>query len=668
MTSGTGITILTSGPDSYNQNAPFAPRPDTILGIGGNDTITSATLGGSLIYGDSLVGSDISGNDVLTSEGSGDTLFGGPGNDSLQGRATGVALVGEDGRDTLSSDLSATLYGGAGRDFVIGVAANNYLFGNQDEDTILGGLQGGDSMYGGKGDDQLGFYNASGVSNIGVLVPPAVGGANQGNNFVSGNIGNDTIVGIGSGDSLYGGQDNDSVVVVGDLSYGSGDLGNDTLSARNPQGSISPFDTTTALIGLTQVTLIGGGGDDSIRGGIGTFGDGQNLLDGGDGNDTILSFAAQDSVLGGGGADFISTNTSNELTTQGIPSSLPNFAGNSTLDGGFGNDTVVAAFASDSLFGGEGNDSLFGFFSIMDGGVGNDTLDGSAFVRTSTVPLTVSLFGGTGADFIIGASTTALSNVLDGGDGNDTIAFGSTGDTLLSASANMLGNDSISGGSFDVGFTILDTLGSNTVDGSDGNDSIRTGSGADFLQGGTVAAGFAGGGAGDDTLIAGGGNDFLFGGTGLDVLNGEAGDDTLEGGYNADTLVGGDGQDLFLYRFKAAIAGSEADFITDFNAGENDLLVFSRDTNTGGFGFDLIAGVSENELGPNQFVLIPTGVYTDGDANIASPLLAYEQATGALKYDANGSDAGATSIVAQFAQLEDGSFPRINSGDVLIIA
>ncbi|MGC9527948.1 MAG: calcium-binding protein [Limnospira sp.] len=667
MTSGTGPTILTNGPDSYNQDAPFAPKPDTILGIGGNDTITTSTLGGSLVYGDSLIGSDISGNDLLTAQGEGDTIFAGPGNDSLQGRASGVALVGEDGRDTLSSDLSATLYGGAGRDFVIGVAARNYLFGNQDEDTILGGLQGGDSMYGGKGDDQLGFYNASGVSNIGIVVPPAVGGANQGNNFVSGNIGNDTIVGVNTGDSLYGGQDNDSIVAVGSLSYNSGDLGNDTLWAQNPSDRLSAFNTDTALVGLTQVTLIGGGGDDSIRGAIGQFGDGQNLLDGGEGNDTILSFAAQDSVVGGGGDDLLSTNTSSDLTTQGIFSSLEGFAGGSTLDGGFGNDTLVAAFSSDSLFGGEGNDSLFGFFSIMDGGPGNDTLDGSGFVRTSTVPLTVSLFGGTGADFIIGASATALSNVLDGGAGNDTIVFGSTSDTLLSASANMLGNDSISGGSFDVGFTILDTLGNNTVVGSDGNDFVRTGSGNDFLVGGTIADGFVGGGAGDDTLIAGGGNDFLFGGTGTDTLNGEAGDDTLQGGFDSDVLVGGDGQDRFLYQFKAAITGTATDLITDFNAEDNDLLVFSRDAAAGGFGFELVGGVPASELGPNQLVLVPTGFYGDGDANINTPLLAYEQATGTLKYDANGSGTGGVSTVARFVELEDGSFPRLNSSDFLII-
>ncbi|QJB28959.1 calcium-binding protein [Limnospira fusiformis] len=731
MTSGRGPTFLTSGPDQYNQDAPFAPRPDTILGLGGNDTIFTSTLGGSLVYGDSLVGSDVSGNDVLVARGPGDTLFGGPGNDSLLGRAAGVALVGGDGRDTIVAELPATLYGGAGRDLLVAVAGGNLMFGNQDDDTILGGLQGNDTIYGGKGDDRIGFYNASGQSNVGLAVPPAVGGANQGNNWVNGNIGNDTIVGINTGDSLYGGQDNDFIVGVGSGSYLSGDQGNDTLVAANifriqdPRAyervtgigpsdfdpltqSFAPFDTRPALVGVTQVTMMGGAGDDSIMGPIGRFGEGQNSLVGGAGNDTIMSFAAQDTLLGGDGDDFLSTNPSDQPTTQGIPSSRPGFAGGSVLDGGLGNDTLVSAFLGDSLFGGEGDDSLVGqLFSLMDGGSGNNTLDGRQWFNTNTIPqeITVSLFGGAGNDLIYAVNPAredtdvgeeelpvgddTITNVIAGGSGNDTIVLGTTNDILLTDTANMLGDDSITAalviGEDDVvegetlqGVDITNLHGNNTIEGSRGNDLIITGSGNDLLFGG----------AGNNTLLGGGGNDFLVGGEGNDILDGGPGNDTLYGGNSPNArqniLTGGEGDDHFVYQFRGSVIPdpesedvfADMDFITDFNHSGNDRLVFFRDPSVGGFGFALVPGVPGNQLGQNQFVNLEEGGWRD-TLNAAqmeainTPALIYEREFGVLWYDDSNIAGGITpegaNPIIRFNPLPDGTFPVITTSDILII-
>ncbi|MGL4499489.1 MAG: calcium-binding protein, partial [Planktothrix sp.] len=71
------VTALGVGPQFYDQDVGFAPKPDTILGEGGNDTIFSSTLGGSLIDG----GTD---NDILQSRGPGDTIIGNAGNDSIR--------------------------------------------------------------------------------------------------------------------------------------------------------------------------------------------------------------------------------------------------------------------------------------------------------------------------------------------------------------------------------------------------------------------------------------------------------------------------------------------------------------------------------------------------------------------------------------------------------
>ncbi len=675
--------LLGAGPNFYDQNAAFAPKPDTVLGQTGNDTIISATLGGSQIEGNTD-------NDILTSRGPDDTMFGGQGNDSLVVENISRA-IGDEGRDTLTASATATLYGGAGEDFVLGISANNLLFGNKDDDIILGGSQGGDSIYGGKGNDLIGFSTAGGGSNLeGVNIGSEVAGVNEGGNFLAGNLGEDSIVGTGDGDSIYGGQDNDSVVGVGSNVFLGGDLGDDIVVMRNRQETqtlIGGVQSQVVTVGVTNTSLEGGDGNDSIVGGIGLFGQGNNFFSGGAGSDTITSFAVEDSISGGDGDDSLMTMTSDILTAQGVSSSLPGFAGESTLDGGEGNDTITAAFESDVMLGGGGDDLMSGLFTLMDGGDGNDTLDGTAFVRTATTSLEVSLIGGAGDDFIRGASQAAtasgLVNFFDPGAGNDDILLTSTSDILVSESAALEGDDTISAAGLPeqtadgFTFTLLDTLGNNVLIGSLNDDSIRSGSGNDFLSGGTqidITAGTEGAlpfiGKGDDTLDAGRGDDFLFGGTGSDVMRAEAGDDTLQGSFDGDTLVGGAGNDTIFYQFADEVlsfpvaAASNADFIDGYEDGA-DKIVFSRS----GFGF-VGAG---SELTDDQFVLIAdrTQRYiasgTAASGRINTPLLAYERGTGFLLYDPDGNGASAASVVARLPQLGDNTFPELRENDIIVI-
>lgn len=665
------VTALGAGPQFYDQDVGFAPRPDTILGEGGNDTIFSSTLGGSLIDG----GTD---NDILQSRGPGDTIIGNAGNDSIRSQQLRTLLIGNQGRDTLSADLTASLYGGVDRDFLIGQSAGNYLFGNKEEDTLLGGIQGGDFLYGGASDDLLGFVGTNGQSNLtGVAVSGAVGGLNQGNNYVSGDLGRDSIVGINTGDTLLGGDDNDSIIGVGSLNLLDGGSGNDTVRIQNPVAT-QQFSTNLAIVGVSQTTLLGGAGDDSLYGGVGRFGEGQNYFEGGDGNDTIRGFALQDALYGGEGNDLIVTANPNVLTIQGS-TSQPGFAGENTLYGGGGNDTLLAGFSTDYLYGDAGNDSLSGKFSLLDGGDGNDTLYGGDWTLeisgvTDRVP-TVTLSGGAGNDYLHGAFGS-VANLYNGGLGDDTIVFTTTNDSLL-GEGSIEGNDKISfvgglaAGATGVSFVLFDTLGNNTISGSDGNDSIVTGSGADFLQGGSVAAAATFNvGFGDDTLVAGGGNDYLFGGSGSDVLFGEIGDDTLQGGTGGDTLVGGEGVDIFLYQFKSDLQGantaSTADIITDFQSGE-DKLFFSRAP--GGFAFTEIGG--PNDLVPSQFIVLSDQVsYNGAGANtqvsLLSPVLVYEKASGVLWYDSDGGGSNPADVVANFRR-PDNTIPTLTRTDVVII-
>ena len=711
MTSIGNPTRLTGGDDLFDQQAsPAALVPDTILGLEGNDTILSATLGGSQLEGNED-------NDVLTSRGPEDTLFGGEGNDSLVVNNVSRA-IGDEGRDTLTASATASLYGGADTDFILAVSVNNLLLGNQGNDTILGGAQGGDSIYGGKDDDLIGFSTSGSGSNIGVSVQPGIAGINEGRNFISGNLGSDTIVGIGNEESLYGGQEDDSIVGVGSSSFLSGDLGNDTVILENREETqTNPIGEITGIVPITETTLAGGDGDDSLYGAVGGFAEGGNFFDGGAGSDTIRSFAFQDSISGGDGNDLLQTSTSSEVVIVGfgtISSLTLNFAGNSTLDGGEGDDTIQSAFEGDFLFGGGGDDFMsvsedegFGGFTLMDGGDGNDTLDGSGFVRTATTSLEVSLFGGAGNDILSGASPdedeadAQVTNVFAGGEGNDTITLNSTNDVLLTDSANLEGNDSITANYEFTNneapegevFVLFDTLGDNVINGSLGDDSILAGGGDDVLRGGTQVEITQDNtevlpliGAGDDTIFAGGGSDYLFGGQGDDLLAGQDGDDTLQGSFNSntgtegfgDTLVGGEGSDTFFYQFEDVVfqsdgnANTVADLIGDFTPGV-DRLVFTNSNDAGGFNFNSGGRPNDDEfivLGRNDNYNF-SGQDTDNNivsARINTGVLIYQptgadgQAVGLLRYDPDGFGPDPATDVARFS---DG--PNLSESDFIFI-
>jgi Ca2+-binding RTX toxin-like protein len=167
---------------------------------------------------------------------------------------------------------------------------------------------------------------------------------------------------------------------------------------------------------------------------------------------------------------------------------------------------------------GDGDDSVSGPVADVDGGPGNDALTGGATER-----------GGPGDDTLVGSDTGSL---LEGGPGRDTIAGGKGGDTIV---------DDAGPGEQDV------------VDGGDGSDTMSYAgrktavtvslqqplAGEDRLS----AIESLRGGAGNDQLTGDAGANTLDGGTGRDLLVGGDGDDTLAGGEDADALEGGAGDD-----------------------------------------------------------------------------------------------------------------------------
>ncbi|MGB3510423.1 MAG: calcium-binding protein [Microcoleaceae cyanobacterium] len=640
------MVTLTEGDNTFDQDESGNIAPDTITALGGDDLILTSTLGGSLVRGGS-------GRDSLIGRGPSDTLEGGVGEDSIDLQAPGSLGFGDAENDTIQANLRSSLYGGAGDDLLRGIADGNWFSGNEGEDTILGGSRGRDSIYGGKGSDTIGVFLTEvstsfdfdflDFSDLNIDTS-----TNEGNNFLSANREDDLAVGIGDRDSIYGGKDNDTVVALGNQVYLSGDDGNDIVAHLNRETTLAFNDQATALSPTDRSTLLGGAGDDSIQGAVGAFGDGRNSLDGGVGDDTISGQAARDTLSGGDGDDLISTGLLEENTTffssNGVPLNTIGYSGQNRLDGGAGNDTLVAGFLTDTMIGGEGNDCLSGIFNRGDGGDGNDTIDATG---TGTNVGQVTLIGGADNDRLIGNTSAGVANLFDGGDGNDFIEFGNSSNDRLIGSEG--GNDTIIAGGFGgtSPFFIEDTEGSNTLQGGAGSDTLVTGAGNDSIVGGirdndsdTADDN------GADSISAGAGDDIIFGRGGTDTIIGGAGNDYIAPGLDAtgDLLIGGQGNDSFVY-FQRSSEDINT-IIRDFDAADDRILL---DRN----GFDLVSSGRNSIIASADFVAIDPGDnYQNSDARSSNPVIIYERAplvnpgedtdtlrssSGLLKYDPNGN-------------------------------
>ena len=355
-------------------------------------------------------------------------------------------------------------------------------------------------------------------------------------------------------------------------------------------------------------------------------GDGSDLFEGGDGNDTA-------EVNGGNGAENF-TITANGTRVRFDRVSPAPFS----LDIGTTENLVLRANGGDDVI--TASNGLASLISLtLDGGAGNDTITGGDGADT--------LLGGDGNDTVTGGrgnDTASLGAgddtfVWNPGDGSDTVSGGSGVDTLLFNGANVNENINIakSGGGVtftrDVGNIVMslaqvekidfnalggaDTVtigdltgtgvtdvavdlasppGSGTGDGAADSvivngtakkDNITiTGAGTDVSVTGLPAAVDISGAEGANdrlTINALAGNDTINaaalpagvigltidGGDGNDTITGSAGDDTLIGGNGNDTVIGGRGDDV-------ALLGSGNDSFT-WNPGDGSDIVEGQD-------------------------------------------------------------------------------------------
>ena len=139
----------------------------------------------------------------------------------------------------------------------------------------------------------------------------------------------------------------------------------------------------------------------------------------------------------------------------------------------------------------------------------------------------------------------------------------------------------------------------------------------------------------------------MIGNAGDDVLIGGAGFDLLRGGTGNDVLWGGTERDV--YRFDTTLnATTNVDTLKDFAVAE-DVFQLSKTI----FKNAALTAVTIGAKLPVDYVKVITDAAPATDAN---DYIVYNETTGSLYYDANGSTNGMTDAVL-FAKIELAGVP-----------
>jgi Ca2+-binding RTX toxin-like protein len=342
----------------------------------------------------------------------------------------------------------------------------------------------------------------------------------------------------------------------------------------------------------TAVTLTGTAGNDVL-----ISAGGSQTLNGGDGNDRLMTLERQTSAgssgltdifNGGNGTDTLAldkgrisgggeivqytvslaSNTGSIATTGGANDSsftmsgIENVDGSDVIDhitGNAGDNDLKGANGNDSLYGGDGNDSL-------DGGRGNDLLNGgagrdAAFYSRDTDSNAVNANLTTG-QAVQGSYTDTLVSIetLIGSQGADTLTGNTANINTFTSSfisdvlMGMAGNDTLNGGNTAASTVVLAsyqsdqaavTVNLTTGQATDGWGNTDTLTNID----GVIGSGFNDsitGGSSSAQIIAGNFFEIFDGGAGNDTINGADGTDRVQynnatGGVTVvlDTVLGG---------------------------------------------------------------------------------------------------------------------------------
>ena len=387
--SGTLSVVGSEGNDLINTIATAVSA--TILGAGGNDTLTGSTAADSIDGG--------AGNDSITGSGGNDTLLGGAGNDTIIATVAGVVSIdGGEGNDsinvgnTLSS--SDTIDGGVGTNtLVISAAVVSPAIGgrvsnisyletsdsSQDlsmftattltrvisEATSLTLTNAAATLVGLSIDDSattlLSETRAADTSNNAITLY-----STSASSIATVTLNNEESITLDSNDgtlaitTALNAADLTALTINGDNNVGitNAIVGSTALATitnnltgtatLNVNGSVSTTALTYTMAGTStgNTTVISGSGADSLTGGTGadtlTGNAGADTINGGSGSDVINAGSGNDNITLGSGADtyvFATTATLASATTATVAETVLNV----------GSDAVVSYVVADDV-------------------------------------------------------------------------------------------------------------------------------------------------------------------------------------------------------------------------------------------------------------------------------------------------------------------------------
>lgn len=385
----------------------------TFSGTTGNDSLMGST-GNDLMYGlagdDSVVGNK--GDDTLYGGGGHDHLNGWGGNDTIVHHGTGGVLSGGAGDDYIEAQKTGYgqfhIYAGDGNDRIVMSLTNNTFWGTETH-----------HVYGGDGADRFEF-NGTANANLTTMSRIDDFDASRDTIWVNGSQINLSALTGGNRIVEYWGQ---QFLLIGDKiviglegarlfdentnlpHHGAEeahfwardefpqDIFTQPTVAFIDQVNYVPWSSYSAVYSsLNQVTgsgVVAGTSasdyirtwdadltNDSIIAGLGN-----DIIDSGQGRDTVHGNDGNDKIAGGIDRDMLyGDNGNDQIWGGGQNDSLYGGAGNDNESGGTGNDSIYGADGLDTLNGNNGNDRIWGEAGndAMIGGGGNDTMRGGA--------------------------------------------------------------------------------------------------------------------------------------------------------------------------------------------------------------------------------------------------------------------------------------------------
>ena len=324
----------------------------------------------------------------------------------------------------------------------------------------------------------------------------------------------------------------------------------------------------------------------------------QMLLQGTDGDDTLIGFYSNDVLDGGAGNDRLEGGTGSDTYHFGIGYGFDvvfdQWSGSLASD----NDKVVfgpGILPGDITFKHSGNSVTF----VINEGIDELTIS-SQYTQNDTKGVERFEFADDPDTVWTSADVSRLS--LAGTEGDDTIVGYDRGDEIHGYG----GNDIIDGR--DGWDTIYGGDGDDDINGWWGKDTIYGDAGDDILNGhyeddviyGGIGNDTIYGHNNNDTLYGGPGNDYISGGDHGDWLYGDDGDDILRGGGGSDAFDGGAGNDTL--NIDGATSARTINLTTGEITGETSIVNVENiisgsgaDTLTGTDGINFIQGNGGND-------------------------------------------------------------------------